>query len=69
MVQERQAFNALVSEQLQESSRLIRWLEEEADLLIQIAQVLSKCFQEGNKVLLFGNGGCRVSGQLDTIEA
>lgn len=63
MLQERQAFNLLVMEQLQENIRLNRWLEGEADLLIQIAHLLAKCFQEGNKVLLFGNGGSAADAQ------
>ena len=63
MLQERQAFNLLVMEQLKENIRLNRWLEGEADLLIQIAHLLAKCFQEGNKVLLFGNGGSAADAQ------
>ena len=34
-----------------------RFVQEHADRIVQVAQVIAAAFREGHKVLLFGNGG------------
>jgi len=34
-----------------------RFVQEHADRIVQVAQVITAAFREGHKVLLFGNGG------------
>ncbi|MER3422410.1 MAG: phosphoheptose isomerase, partial [Nitrospiraceae bacterium] len=34
-----------------------RFVHEHADRIVQVAQLIARAFQEGHKVLLFGNGG------------
>lgn len=34
-----------------------RFVYEHADRIVQVAQLMARAFQEGHKVLLFGNGG------------
>src|SRR2546427_7212662 len=34
-----------------------RFVREDADRIVQVAQLIARAFREGRKVLLFGNGG------------
>lgn len=54
---------AIVFEQMEESIRLKRYLQAEAKTLTAIADQLVKALRNGNKVLLFGNGGSAADAQ------
>ncbi len=47
----------IIRGEIEESIGLGRYLQSEIKLLVAIADVLCKAFRDGNKVLLFGNGG------------
>ena len=48
---------------IEDSISLKRYLQKEAKTLMQIAELLVKAFRNGNKVLLFGNGGSAADAQ------
>jgi len=54
---------ARIKKQIEDSINLKRYLQEEAKTLVAIAKVLTQAFQNGNKVLLFGNGGSAADAQ------
>jgi D-sedoheptulose 7-phosphate isomerase len=54
---------AFVVKQIEESVALKRSLIEQTDTILEIANQLIQCFQQGNKVLLFGNGGSAADAQ------
>ena len=54
---------AVVVKQIEESVALKRSLIEQTDTILEIANQLIQCFQQGNKVLLFGNGGSAADAQ------
>ena len=41
----------------------LRFIEQNADGLLQVVRMIVKAFKEGNKVLLFGNGGSAADAQ------
>ncbi len=53
----------IISSQIEQSIKLKEYLRNEAKLLITVADVLSKAFQSGNKLLIFGNGGSAADAQ------
>ena len=64
---------ANVLQQIQESSALSGALADQASIIIRIADEMVRAFKNGNKVLLFGNGGsaadaehiaCELSGKF-----
>jgi D-sedoheptulose 7-phosphate isomerase len=52
-----------ITKQIEDSIDLKRYLQREAKTLLAIAEVLTQAFQNGNKVLLFGNGGSAADAQ------
>jgi D-sedoheptulose 7-phosphate isomerase len=54
---------AVVVKQIEESVAFKRSLIEQTDTIVKIANQLIQCFQRGNKVLLFGNGGSAADAQ------
>jgi len=52
-----------VIKHLQESVRLMEYLQHEAGNLVTIAEKLEEAFRRGNKVLCFGNGGSAADAQ------
>lgn len=52
-----------IKSQLEHSIDLKKYLQSEVKLLIDIANELTKAFRNGNKVLLFGNGGSAADAQ------
>lgn len=54
---------ARIVQQIEDSINLKRYLQGEAKTLVTIADVLTEAFQNGNKVLLFGNGGSAADAQ------
>jgi D-sedoheptulose 7-phosphate isomerase len=65
--------SANVLRQIQESSALSGALADQASIIIKIADEMVRAFKNGNKVLLFGNGGsaadaehiaCELSGKF-----
>jgi D-sedoheptulose 7-phosphate isomerase len=54
---------AIIIEQLEESIRLKGHLQENAKTIIAIADQLVQALKNGNKVLLFGNGGSAADAQ------
>ena len=53
----------LVRMRLRESALIKEKLQEDADTLIKAASAISRAFRNGNKVLLFGNGGSAADAQ------
>jgi D-sedoheptulose 7-phosphate isomerase len=62
-----------VAEQIEESASLCAALTKQTDVIVQVAEHMTKAFRQGNKVLLFGNGGsaadaehiaCELSGKF-----
>ncbi len=62
-----------MAEQIRESASLCADLAEQDDVIVEIAEEITKAFRRGNKVLLFGNGGsaaeaehiaCELSGKF-----
>ena len=48
----------LVKSIFQESAKLkVSFAETHSKIIVEVAEVLSKAFKRGNKLLLFGNGG------------
>lgn len=63
----------VVAHQIRESATLCAALAEQAEVIVRIADQVTKAFRRGNKVLLFGNGGsaadaehiaCELSGKF-----
>ena len=52
-----------IAAQMEESIRLKRYLQEQVENLMTIANQLVQAFRKGNKVLLFGNGGSAADAQ------
>jgi D-sedoheptulose 7-phosphate isomerase len=52
-----------IVKQLEDSVKLNKYLQREAENLLRIADLLSGAFKKGNKVLLFGNGGSAADAQ------
>jgi len=52
-----------IAAQIEESIRLKRYLLEQEENLLTIANQLVKAFQKGNKVMLLGNGGSAADAQ------
>jgi len=46
-----------IRSQIEQGIALERWLQDEATLLIAIAEEMAEAFRRGNRVFLFGNGG------------
>jgi len=54
---------ANISEQIEASIELKKYLQKEANNLVAMADLLVDAFKKGNKVLLFGNGGSAADAQ------
>lgn len=54
---------ALVLEQIEESICLKRYLKEQVEVLLEIADQLTAAFRNGKMVFLFGNGGSAADAQ------
>lgn len=54
---------ASITKQIEDSIDLKKYLQGKAKALVAIAEVLTQAFQNGNKVLLFGNGGSAADAQ------
>jgi D-sedoheptulose 7-phosphate isomerase len=54
---------ANIVKQIEDSIKLKKYLQKEAINLVAIANVLVDAFRNGNKVLLFGNGGSAADAQ------
>jgi D-sedoheptulose 7-phosphate isomerase len=54
---------AEIKRQLEESLFLKRYLQEKTQVLLTIAEQITQALREGNKVLLFGNGGSAADAQ------
>ena len=52
-----------ISKELKESARVIAETEKLSPVLEKIAQELISCYQRGNKILTFGNGGSACDAQ------
>ena len=52
-----------VTRQIEDSIALKRALITQTDLILEIARQLIKAFRQGNKVILFGNGGSAADAQ------
>lgn len=52
-----------VKRQIEESAELKKALAAQVDLLLKIADLIVQAFREGNKVVLFGNGGSAADAQ------
>ena len=52
-----------IIKQLEDNIALQRYLQEQAEILTNIAELLIQAFQKGNKVFLFGNGGSAADAQ------
>jgi len=52
-----------IIKQLEDNIALQRYLQEQAEILTTIAELLIQAFQKGNKVFLFGNGGSAADAQ------
>ena len=52
-----------ISKELKESARVIAETEKLSPVLEKIAQELISCYQRGNKILTFGNGGSACEAQ------
>jgi D-sedoheptulose 7-phosphate isomerase len=63
MAEEGTADAAEVVRQIEESAALKTALVRQKDSIIRIAALITKAFREGNKVLLFGNGGSAADAQ------
>lgn len=55
--------NEIVREELEATSKLHLEMVSQTGLIIEMSDVISKCFTEGKKVLLFGNGGSAADAQ------
>jgi D-sedoheptulose 7-phosphate isomerase len=54
---------ANIVKQIEESIKLKKYLQKEANSLVTMADLLVGAFKKGNKVLLFGNGGSAADAQ------
>jgi len=54
---------ATIIKQIEESVKLKRWLQDQIQTMINIAEKIVQAFQSGNKMLLFGNGGSAADAQ------
>jgi len=52
-----------IIKQLEDNIALQQYLQEQAEILTTIAELLIQAFQKGNKVFLFGNGGSAADAQ------
>lgn len=52
-----------VTKQIEESAELKKALKTQINLLLEIADRITQAFREGNKVILFGNGGSAADAQ------
>jgi len=52
-----------IIKQLEDNIALQKYLQEQAEILTTIAELLIQAFQKGNKVFLFGNGGSAADAQ------
>ncbi|MBA7640566.1 Phosphoheptose isomerase [subsurface metagenome] len=52
-----------VAKQIDESIELKKTLKTQVSLLLKIAEQITQAFREGNKVILFGNGGSAADAQ------
>ena len=52
-----------VKKQIEESAELKKALTAQVDLLLKVADLMVQAFREGNKVILFGNGGSAADAQ------
>lgn len=53
----------VIVSKLEESSKVIKATAAQADTLARMADVLVNCFQNGHKILTFGNGGSACDAQ------
>jgi D-sedoheptulose 7-phosphate isomerase len=53
-----------ITQAFQESADVkLRFIQQNAEALLQVVRMIVKAFKEGNKVLLFGNGGSAADAQ------